>query len=196
MTSTEESNVPPVMPALATVAHPICAGHLSRLQQLLRIERALEQLPPRPRDRQPNPRQQLQWRIRHEAVSCYHALHDQGLTLAQCGQLFALSPRTLRLWDQECRAERLALAAVGRPASRSCLAVRQTILDYLQVTGPGLGVPSLRENFPNVPRAELADLLNRYRAVWRARHHSSGRVLHWQTPGRVWAVDFTEPQVD
>jgi hypothetical protein len=41
-------------------------------------------------------------------------------------------------------------------------------------------------------RAELADLVHRYRAVWRERHRQPLRILHWTTPGRVWAIDFAE----
>jgi len=105
-------------------------------------------------------------------------------------------PRTLRQWDHDCRLGRLEaipVVGVGRPAARSPLPVRQTILDYLKLTGPGIGVPTVHEQFGDVPRAELADLLQRYRAVCQARNKQWGRVLHWQTPGRVWAADFTEP---
>jgi transposase InsO family protein len=70
--------------------------------------------------------------------------------------------------------------------------VRRAILAYLKLTGPGIGVPRLQDHFADVPRAELADLVARYRAVCRARHPMWQRVLHWQTPGRVWAADFTE----
>ena len=41
-------------------------------------------------------------------------------------------------------------------------------------------------------RAELDDLLHRYRRVWRRRHHQAIHVLHWPVPGSVWAMDFTE----
>ena len=85
--------------------------------------------------------------------------------------------------------------SVGRPTARSPLPVRQAILDYFKLTGPGIGVPTLQERFRDVARAELADLLARYRAVYRARHATLQRVLHWQTPGRVWAADFTEPSL-
>src|SRR5262249_18382540 len=102
------------------------------------------------------------------------------------------SPRTLRSWDED----HLAHAPIGRPPARSALPVRQAILGYLKLTGPGVGVPTLHKQFADVTCAELADLLRRYRAVWRARHRSWRRVLHWQTPGRVWAIDFTEaPQL-
>jgi transposase InsO family protein len=58
--------------------------------------------------------------------------------------------------------------------------------------GLGTGVPTLCECFPNMPRAELEDILRRARRVCRRRYHQTQRVLHWATPGSVWAMDFTE----
>lgn len=120
-------------------------------------------------------------------------MHDQGLTLQQCGHLLHLAPRTLRAWDHACRPETIGLVPVGRPRPRSPLPVRQAILDYLKLTGPGTGVPTLQDHFRAVARGELADLLARYRAACRAGPTPCPRVLHGQTPGRVWAADFTEP---
>jgi transposase InsO family protein len=181
------------VPAMPAEALACSAAHRARLQELLRIETTPPDGSSRRRGRQPTARQGLQQDIRHAAVDCYHGLHDQGLTLAQCGRLLHLSPRTLRWWDHVCRAETIALLAVGRPRTRSARPVRQAILDYLKWTGPGVGVPTLQEQFAGVARAELADLLRRYRIVCRIRRTRCPRVLHWQTPGRVWAADFTEP---
>jgi transposase InsO family protein len=180
-------------PATPPVATLLWDAHLARLQELLRLETAAQEAATRRRGRQPSARQCLQQDIRHETVACYHALHDQGLTLEPCGRLLHLAPRTLRAWDHECRLETLGLAPVGRPLARSPVAVRQALLGYLKLTGPGVGVPTLQQQFPDVARGELADLLARYRVVCRARHTQSPRVLHWQTPGGVWAADFTEP---
>jgi len=137
----------------------------------------------------------LQQRVRQEVVACCQELRDQGLTLEQRAALLHIAPRTLRAWDEDSRLGTICLTPVGRPATRSPLPVRQAILGYVKLTGPGVGVPTLQEHFPDVARAELADLLERYRAVWRIRHQESARVLHWQTPGLVWACDFTEPSV-
>jgi transposase InsO family protein len=167
-------------------------AHLSRLQELVHIETAQEDVPPRRRDQQPTARQRLEQLIRQEAVDCYRTLRDQGQTLQECGRLLNVAPRTLRWWDQASRSQTIGLVAVGRPVSRPPLPVRQAILDDLKLTGPGIGVPTLQQHFPDVARAELADLLARYRAVYHARREYA-RVLHWQTPGYVWAADFTEP---
>jgi len=202
----DEENVthPPAPPSPAPPAPEQPAGtpapapggteaHLARLQEMLRIATAPQEAPPRLRGLQPSARQGLEQGIRQEAVACYRTLHEEGLTLAQCGQLLHLAPRTLRAWDHACRSKTLRLVPVGRPLTRSPLPVRQAILDYLKVTGPGVGVPTLQDHFGEVARAELADLLAQYRAVCRARRAHCPRVLHWQTPGRVWAADFTEP---
>jgi transposase InsO family protein len=180
-------------PATGSVACLISDTHVGRLQELLRIERAPEQAPPRRRGRQATARQCLQQRVRQEVVACCQELRDQGLTLEQCAALLHIAPRTLRAWDDESRLGTIGLTPVGRPLTRSPLPVRQAILEYVTLTGPGIGVPTLQEHFQDVARAELADLLARYRFVWRIRHQESARVLHWQTPGLVWACDFTEP---
>jgi transposase InsO family protein len=51
----------------------------------------------------------------------------------------------------------------------------------------------LAGQFPAMPRAELADLLRRYRYVWVRRHSQWLHVLHWQHPGTVWAIDYARP---
>jgi len=181
-----------VSPTIPITGTPAWEAHLARLQELMQIETAQDEAPRR-RGPQPTARQRLQQNIRQEAVDCYHTLRDQGLTLQQCSLLLSISPRTLRSWDQDRRPATICLTPVGRPRARSPLPVRRAILDYLKLTGPGIGVPTLQEHFLDVARAELADLLARYRAVCRARHTQWQRVLHWQTPGRVWAADFTEP---
>ena len=185
-------------PAASQPAAPLADAHLDRLQEILRLETAREDGQRRrcQRRRRRQERQRMQQRIRLEAVACYHELHDQGYTLEQCGRSLNVSPRTLRQWDHDCRLsqpETITIVPVGRPTARSPLPVRQAILDYVKWIGPGVGVPTLHEQFADVPRAELADLLQRYRDVCQTRHPHYGRVLHWQTPGRVWAVDFTEP---
>jgi transposase InsO family protein len=70
--------------------------------------------------------------------------------------------------------------------------VRNQVIALLDELGPGTGVPTLAACFPTLARAELEDLVRRYRRVWRKRHHQALRVLHWQVPGAVWAIDFSE----
>jgi hypothetical protein len=66
------------------------------------------------------------------------------------------------------------------------------VLELLHAVGPALGLPTLRACFPALCRAELDDLLRRYRRLCRLRYHETLYVLHWTRPGSVWAIDFTE----
>jgi transposase InsO family protein len=68
------------------------------------------------------------------------------------------------------------------------------VLAALDEHGPGVGVPTLRARFPGMSRAELTDLLARYRRVWRARNRVPLRVLGWPVVGSAWAIDFTGPR--
>ena len=58
-----------------------------------------------------------------------------------------------------------------------------------------MGVPTLQERFPDLARAELTDMVQRYRRVWSAHHHACMRRLRWPVPGRVWSMDFAEPSL-
>lgn len=103
-------------------------------------------------------------------------------------RLFERSTRTLQRW---CRLTDTAPDR-GRPVIHSPREDRNAFIHILDEYGPGVGLPTLKECFPDMLRAEQADLLRRYRRVWRERHRIPLRVLHWSEPGRVWAVDFAE----
>jgi transposase InsO family protein len=73
------------------------------------------------------------------------------------------------------------------------MATRNQVFRFLhEVTGPAVGLPALRPLFAQVPRCILADLLRRYRRVWRRRYRRKGYRLTWHVPGAVWAMDFSE----
>jgi transposase InsO family protein len=82
---------------------------------------------------------------------------------------------------------------LGRPVVRSPRDDRNAVLHFLDEFGPQVGVPTLGSCFPGMARAELEDLLKRYRRVWRERNRQPLRVLHWSVIGSVWAIDFTGP---
>ena len=81
----------------------------------------------------------------------------------------------------------------GRPAPRSDRATRQRLLALIELVGPHIGVPTLQTLFRSMPRREIADMLRRYRRIWRRRGRRLLRILHWRRAGTVWAIDFAEP---
>jgi hypothetical protein len=137
-----------------------------------------------------HPRRHREHTARRNAAATGKQLVDRGKRWSEVARLFARSTRTLQRW---CRLDATAPPSpLGRPVIHSPREDRNAFLHVLDEYGPGVGLPTLKECFPDMLRAEQADLLRRYRRVWRERHRIPLRVLHWSEPGRVWAIDFAE----
>jgi transposase InsO family protein len=115
-----------------------------------------------------------------------------GLSVPATANLLHLAPRTLRDWYGDFRIETPRIHLLGRPTLRSACEDRTAVIDVLKELGPATSVATLRDSFPWMPRIELEDLVMRYRHVWRKRYTQAPYCLHWQVPGTVWAMDFSE----
>lgn len=130
--------------------------------------------------------------LRGNIVTLTQWTSSLGFSLPETANLLHLSPRTLRDWCADFRVDMPPLHSLGRPTLRSSWHERTAVLDVLNELGPATSVATLRTCFPTMPRAELDDLLKRYRRVWQKRHHATPYSLHWQRAGAVWAIDFSE----
>jgi transposase InsO family protein len=115
-----------------------------------------------------------------------------GLPRWRAAELLRLSPRTLGDWELAWLRDRLQPQPRGRPQRRAPRLLRNEIIKVLRSLGPNGGLPTLQGLFPEVARAELADLRQRFRRVYLRDHQLLVYVLHWQQPGAVWAVDFCD----
>ncbi|HEY7077970.1 MAG TPA: hypothetical protein VH418_21480 [Solirubrobacteraceae bacterium] len=115
-----------------------------------------------------------------------------GYTTTEIADLLHVTARTLRQWRRAGTPAGDSIRLLGRPANRSIPEHRNAVIHYLDLYGPGIGLPPLREAFPTMARAELDDLLTRYRRAWRHRHRRLLHVLTWTTAGTVWAMDFAD----
>jgi len=143
--------------------------------------------------RQPTPApalRALEQQVRQRAVACAEALVAHGAGWEEAAERLGIHARTLRGWKVAEAAG--APAPLGRPCAAAGPAAQQAVLAELQNVGPGVGIPTLRRQFPELARAELTALTQCYRAVWRTQHARLVHVLHWQRPGTVWAMDFAE----
>jgi transposase InsO family protein len=169
--------------------------HVQRMQTLWNRERSTSAEFTR-RGFGQQPRRRLEHELRSRIVTFCASLDEQGYTLGQKADLLNLSSRTLRQWqynfEAQARQAPSPLILLGRPVHHASVAERNTVIELLHELGPATGLPTLRASFPDMLRAELEDLLRRYRRVWRRRYHEAMHVLSWQVPGSVWAIDFTE----
>jgi hypothetical protein len=133
--------------------------------------------------------------LRGHVVDLRQRIEAQGWPCQKIAELLHLAPRTLRHWQNQpdsLGGLHLQPMCLGRPAHCSPPKMRNQVIALLDELGPALGVPGLRQAFPDLARAELQDILWRYRRVWRKRHYLPLRILHWQVPGTVLAIDFAE----
>jgi transposase InsO family protein len=167
-------------------------AHINRLAERLRLERLRQHAAGRRGPGKQWPWRELDWQVRRGAVELGRLLSGEDWTQEEIGGRLGIAPRTWRDWQHRLsRSQRLDLP-LGRQCCRAPLWLRQQVLGVLAEVGPGLSVPALRECFPLISRAELADLLLRFRRLWRRPERHRLAVLQWTEPGRVWAMDFTE----
>lgn len=131
--------------------------------------------------------------VRRRAAEVGRDLFDLGWLWTNVVELLGVPGRTLRHWCRGLLDRFTAACPLGRPRQRSDRGARNEVIHFLDEFGPGVGVSTLRECFPAMCRAELEDLLKRYRGVWRERNRQPLRVLSWPVPGRVWAIDYAGP---
>jgi transposase InsO family protein len=139
------------------------------------------------------PRREREHNLRRNIVDLSDWIIERGQSPSATAQHLWLAPRTLRQWRQDAHADNLRLRTLGRRILRAPRQQRTAVIDLLNHLGPTIGMPTLRGCFPHMPRAELTDLLQRYRRVWRSRYYQLLHVLHWQKPGVAWAMDFAQP---
>jgi hypothetical protein len=132
--------------------------------------------------------------VRLHVLDVSRQIMEQGWSWTQTSQLLHLSERTLRDWRHDLAHEQLAAHPLGRPIRAASRQQRNEVIDLLDELGPGIGLPTLRALFPELARAALADVLRRYRRLWRMLHYQTIHQLHWTAPGRVWALDFHGPR--
>jgi len=132
--------------------------------------------------------------VRRHVVESGLDLQAAGWQWADTADFFQLAPRTLRGWRHDGISTALRLVPLGRPIRPAGPVERNDVIHYLDEWGPAVGLPTLQTMFPLLTRAALADILGRYRRLWRRRHQQPLQVLHWSAPGRVWAIDFHGPR--
>jgi hypothetical protein len=135
------------------------------------------------------PARRREEQARRAAVAAARRARQAGHTQKEAAERLGVSPRSLRRWAGRSGKP----VPRGRPVRRPKPEVRQRVIEQLAEWGPRAGVPALRAAFPEIPRAELEDLLLRFRAVYRAKNGRWVAALLWLRVGAVWAADFGQP---
>jgi hypothetical protein len=133
-------------------------------------------------------------RVRHDVVAFIGRTDERGLTRASVAEMLCLTEPTMRLWRmKEGRGELLPIL-LGRPRydcdSRTVAKIRELVEDI----GYEVSVLFVAEKFPGVPRAVIEEIVRTFKEEVRRGRRVRVKVLTWEGPGRVWAMDWTDPE--
>lgn len=111
----------------------------------------------------------------------------------EAARRLGIAPATLRQWRVDWKDPKKRKPNRRGPRERRPDGLtRMALLVVFYIMGPGVGVPTVQELFPRVPRAAIENLLRRYRKMSSRRRRRMMRSLLWRHPGTVWAMDYTE----
>ena len=190
--ATPTENIPnPEVPGLSAPSEETIVAHFKKLISNKQVAEG----PPRRGFAGQRTDRENEHVIRGHVVASSDLLVQQGWTWSATANLFGVSDRTLREWRSNLAgAQPLDVLPLGRPAHLAPPAERNLVIRRIDELGPAIGVPSLRTQFPNLRRVEIANILDRFRRIWRRRHREVLMELDWATPGTVWAIDFHGPR--
>jgi hypothetical protein len=131
--------------------------------------------------------------FRKRSVEFSHDARDCGWSTAETAAVLGLPPRTLWHWSRRWGTDGLALHPRGRPVQLASAERQAGVAGFLDRHGPSISLATLRAEYPDLARAELAGLRADWRALWCRAHTQERCRLDWLLPGAVWAIDFAHP---
>ena len=117
---------------------------------------------------------------------------DSGLSIAEIARHLYMSACTLGDWLKDFADGRPLAKEVGRKPEIADKKLRRELITLFGTMGPGVGIPTLQQYFPNTPRAELERLKEHYKYAYIKEGRMLIHALKWLKPGTVWAMDFTK----
>jgi transposase InsO family protein len=140
-------------------------------------------------------RRRLENELRARAVDLMAKLHESGLSRAAAATMMGVGRSTLSAWERRFRSADPSEKPLGRPAGRASDLERLQVNEAIGIYGTTVGVETLKEIFPEVPRGELADLLLKYRIEFRLGNRLIVHTMRWTVGGRTWTMDLAFPPV-
>jgi transposase InsO family protein len=136
-----------------------------------------------------------QRRLAEQAARCCvahacGAVGAHGVPVVQVTRCLGVSDRTVRHWRREAGTSQPACR--GRRPRYALRHERNQVYQFLRERGAGTSLAALRSAFSQLTRADLQELLGRYRNVQRRKALRHKSRLEWCQPGTVWAADFKE----
>jgi transposase InsO family protein len=134
--------------------------------------------------------------VRRRSLACVRWATWHGWSRGRCAAALHLDPATLAIWMRrwDDLSDRLAPTPLGAKPLTCSPIQRRDVFDFLALHGTAVGVAVLQDHFPSMSRRDLGCLLHLSRTeVDAVAAGGFYRCVTWHGPGRVWALDHTEP---
>ncbi len=129
--------------------------------------------------------------VRSMAVVMLRWALAHGKTLKDAAERLLMSPRTLKDWLKKWVKGKMEVKAVGRKPDRGERWKRDLAFALFDLLGPGTGIPTFRSLLPEMSRAELEEIKERYVRIYKSKKKITYHMLRWTRPGAIWAMDHT-----
>jgi transposase InsO family protein len=139
------------------------------------------------------PRREAERAARVRAVAYERWAARRGFRQCLAARQLGLAPGTLACWEHRWHEDFLAARPLGRPCRRAGVAFRGEAIEFMRDAGPGVTARAVQAAFPELARREAENLRHRFRRLWKLDHKELLKILHWQRPRAVWAMDHAEP---
>ena len=135
-------------------------------------------------------RRAAQRSARCQVVSACQAVVSCGGAVIQVTRHLGVSDRTVRRWRHADTA--LPVVGSGRPPQCASRDDRNLVYRFLKERGATTPLVAVQAAFKQLRRADVEDLVQRFRRVARRRARRYQSRLEWRRVGAVWAADFKE----
>lgn len=117
-----------------------------------------------------------------------------GTVIAAFARALNRTKRTIRRWVQQHREGRLGETRPGPDPTPVEWAVRQGLCVVLGALGAMADEQLMKRLFPEATFRVIRGMKQRFCKVLARRTRRGKSRLEWTRPGRVWAMDFTQPK--
>ena len=145
----------------------------------------------RPDWKQQQIRREKEREARKSAVFFCNYAQASGMTYAEASACLSVCRQTACQWRKNWK--KLGLKTRGRPQNKLEQHKQVEAVKFLQAHWPHCSRERLRLKFPENPLRALDNLHRRIDRLQRWEHSELIYTLTWKNPGRVWAMDYTEP---
>ena len=128
--------------------------------------------------------------VRCRVVNACRTVQARGVPVVDVTRRLSIPERTARRWRHAPLAS--PPARRGRPPHWALREQRNEVYRFVRQRGALTPLAAVRAAFPKVCRADLGDLLRRFRRLQRRKAERYRNRLQWRRPGTVWAADFKD----